>query len=67
MSLCVSERAVKLKASAASFIHVPPCAWIAVTRSCQQRILERDGTGYAEGTLQGPLASVGLWVGPALG
>ncbi|CAB1428794.1 unnamed protein product [Pleuronectes platessa] len=46
---------------------VPPCAWTAVTRSCQQCILERDGTGRAEDTLRGPLASGGLWEGPGNG
>lgn len=46
---------------------VPPCAWTAVTRSCQQRILERDGTACAEDTLQGLLACGGLWVGPVEG
>lgn len=29
---------------------VPPCAWTAVTHSCQQCILEHDGTGCAEDT-----------------
>lgn len=38
---------------------MPPCAWTALTRSCQQRILERDGTGRAEDTLRGPLACGG--------
>lgn len=33
-----------------------------MTRICQQRILQRDGTGCAEDTLQGPLACGGLWV-----
>lgn len=44
---------------------VPPCAWTAVTRNCQQCILERDGTGCAEDTLlQGPLPCGGRWAGP---
>lgn len=35
-----------------------------MTHSCQQCILERDGTGCAEDTLQGLLACGGQWVGP---
>lgn len=35
-----------------------------MTRSCQQCILEHDGTGCAEDTLQGLLACGGQWVGP---
>ncbi len=46
---------------------VPPCAWTSVTRSCQQCILEHDGTGCAEDTLQGLLACGGLWEGPGDG
>lgn len=43
---------------------VPPCAWAAVTRSCQQCILERDSSGCGEDTPQGLLACAGLWAGP---
>lgn len=42
---------------------VAPCAWVAVTRSCQ-RIPERDSSGCGEDTPQGLLACAGLWVGP---
>lgn len=47
---------------------VPPCAWAAVTRSCQQRNPERDSSGSGEDTPQGLLACAGLcaglWAGP---
>lgn len=63
---CLHVSVRELGAGERCIIHkcVPPCAWAAVTRSCQQCILERDSSGCGEDTPQGLLACAGLWAGP---